>query len=70
VKNILVSLKALAFIIEAVEFKLAADEKRLEATADDDEMADLVNDISFTRVYLKDLKRYSEGWHQLPPEGY
>lgn len=65
-KYIAVSYKSLYAIVEAVEFKLAFDEKRLADISDENEMSDLDNDIAFANAYLSGLKRDLENWANLP----
>jgi hypothetical protein len=55
------SLKALRFMVEALEYRVAAYEQQLE-TSDfqEDEAADVTNDLMFLESLLQDLKKSLE----------
>jgi hypothetical protein len=53
--------KAIRFILEAIEFRSAAYQKQLKnEDLDDDETADLGNDVMFLESLLQELKQISK----------
>jgi hypothetical protein len=53
--------KALRFTVEALEYRMAAYEQQLEnADLDEDQVADLSNDLMFLESLLQDLRKALE----------
>lgn len=65
-KFIGITYKALYSLVEAVELKVLSDQAKLDASSNEDERANLQNDILFEKAYLKDLKKDLDDWPQLP----
>jgi predicted nucleic acid-binding Zn-ribbon protein len=67
-KYIGVTYKALYSIVEAVDQKLLSDQEKCDAASNEDDRADLQNDIAFTKAYLRDLKTELNGWLNVPAD--
>jgi hypothetical protein len=50
--------KAVRFLVEALEFRMAAYQTRLDSEGlDEDDVADLTNDLMFLESLLQELKK-------------